>query len=124
MSGGRVEWWGIVDIYRDITSAYLALKGIFTEYSNDIEDTPLHQSIQLYPNPATDRIMLTVDQPLKGYLQFTISTIFGLMLASDGIEANGYTVEIPLTPYGLPKGAYVLCLKGESVWLNSLLFIQ
>jgi hypothetical protein len=118
------EWWGIVDIFRTKTAAYHLLEQEFSWYANDIEDHYRKQTYHLYPNPATDRVMLTSDSPLDESLYLTISTISGTLFVTDWINSDGHVVDIPLVQYRLPEGAYLLRLQGRTSWFHSLLFIQ
>ncbi len=58
------EWWGIVDIDRNITLAYTALKNAFTEFTAGNSENILSAKYRIYPNPVEDNLLF--DPPGDG----------------------------------------------------------
>lgn len=58
------EWWGIVDIDRNITLAYTALKNAFIEFTAGNNDNILQAKYRIYPNPVGDNLQF--DAPGEG----------------------------------------------------------
>jgi hypothetical protein len=118
------EWWGIVDIERNTTEAYVALKITFTEHALGIFDRPVVQKSRLVPNPATNKTVLLLSNPLFEIVELQISGLNGNQLVSIQLEVQGNSIEIPLDQYHLPDGVYFVSVTGKSIQTNSLLVKQ
>jgi hypothetical protein len=115
------EWWGIVDIERNKSLAYDALKVAFTEHALGIPDNPVLQKSYLVPNPATDKTILNLPKSLNESIELTISDIHGNILVSEMKEVQGSQIEILLDRYQLAGGVYLVSIVGKSLKSNSLL---
>ena len=113
-----------MDIHRNTTLAYAALKNAFTENASSVADPSSQQSIRIYPNPATDNVVLKLERPNIHNITISIATITGSIIASAEMDASAGEIVIPLNQYRLKKGMYILGAEGESLQSNMLLFIQ
>jgi hypothetical protein len=118
------EWWGIVDIYRNTTLAYDALKTAFTDFTTGTSDLAEFQKSILYPNPATTKTIVRLPKPVNENVELHISTLTGYLLVSDKITVSGSEIEIALKKYNLANGSYLVVVKGKSLIINTLLIKQ
>ncbi len=118
------EWWGIVDIERNKSLAYEALKAAFTEHALGVSDNLFMQKSLLVPNPATDKTILKLSKPLFENILLQISGLNGNQLISRQFVVRGDEIEIPLDQYQLSAGAYFITITGKSLQSNSLLIKQ
>lgn len=118
------EWWGIVDIYRNTTLAYAALKNAFTENASSIGDPFMQQSMQFYPNPATETAFLKIPESMTGHVTLSFFGISGNLIREEEIKPRGHDMEIPLNDYGLQKGVYLVKATNKSLNFNTLLLVQ
>jgi hypothetical protein len=115
------EWWGLVDINRNTTLAYDALKTAFTGFPSGASYTTLQQTTQLFPNPASEQTTLKLQSPINETIQVNISTSTGNLFVSNQIMVSGCEIEIPLNRYNLPNGIYFIPVIGKSLKINNLL---
>lgn len=118
------EWWGIVDIERNTTEAYTALKIAFTEHALGVFDRPVLQKSQLVPNPATNKTNLILSKSLFENVELRISGLNGNLLVSNQLAVNGNKIEILLEQYQLTSGVYFVSVIGKSIQTNCLLIKQ
>lgn len=118
------EWWGIVDIYRNTTLAYEALKTAFTDFTTGTSDLAEFQKSILYPNPATTKTIVRLQKPINENIVLHISTLTGFLLVSDKITVSGSEIEIALKKYNLANGSYLVSINGKSLAINTLLIKQ
>jgi len=77
--------------------------------------------ISLAPNPASTRLNLSVNQPVSGRLQLTLTSLAGQQVWITRLAGNSsnLTVNLPV----LTKGVYVVAItnsKGEKLFTNKL----
>jgi len=118
------EWWGIVDINRNTTLAYDALKTAFTDFTTETSDLGKFQKLILYPNPASTKTIVRLPKPINERIVLHISTLTGTCLVSDNISVYGSEIEIILGKYHLANGAYTLSVNSKSLNFNTLLIKQ
>jgi hypothetical protein len=77
--------------------------------------------ISLAPNPASTRLNLSVNQPVSGRLQLTLTSLTGQQVWATPLAGNSsnITVNLPV----VTKGVYVVAItnsKGEKLFINKL----
>jgi hypothetical protein len=117
------EWWGIVDIERNTTLAYDALKSAFTGFTG-IAYTQIGQKTHLFPNPAVSNTSLRLSEAINENIILNISSITGIELASETVLVSGSEIEIPLDRLKLSSGMYIISATGKSLKANNLLIVQ
>lgn len=118
------EWWGLVDIDRNATLAYGALKNAFTEHAAGINEITVSEKPMLYPNPAKDKLTITFSQSTNENIVLVISTLSGTQVISEQMIVNGNKIEISLNKYHLTNGMYLLSVIGNTLKFNHLLIKQ
>jgi hypothetical protein len=77
--------------------------------------------ISLAPNPASTRLNLSVNQPVSGKLQFTLTTMTGQQVWATTLAGNSSNTIVNLP--ALTKGVYVATItnsKGEKLFTNKV----
>ncbi|MFL5744575.1 MAG: T9SS type A sorting domain-containing protein [Niastella sp.] len=77
--------------------------------------------ISLAPNPASTRLNLSVNQPVSGRLQLTLTTLTGQQVWATRVAGNSSNITVNLP--ALTKGVYVVAItnsKGEKLFTNKL----
>jgi hypothetical protein len=101
------EWWGIVDINRNTTIAYDALKTAFNEYVTGTSDLAVPQEIILFPNPfnGSATFTFTVEKPSQVLLR--VFDNMGKLVAEpvNKVELNGQH-KVTWNAGDLPAGIY------------------
>lgn len=75
-------------------------------------DEVKQSSISLYPNPATNRIIIGIQQPLGNKLQLQLTDITGRKVWSKTLLSNSNS--IPLTLPVLSRGVYIISIVNDS----------
>jgi hypothetical protein len=70
-------------------------------------------SISIYPNPAWNRLALTISSVANESVKLTLRSILGQTVLSENIRITNGAETIPLHLPDLPSGEYVLTLEGE-----------
>lgn len=77
--------------------------------------------ISLAPNPASTRLNLSVNQPVSGRLQLTLTSLTGQQVWTTRLASNSSNLTMNLP--ALTKGVYVVAItnsKGEKLFTNKL----
>lgn len=77
--------------------------------------------ISLAPNPASTRLNLSVNQPVSGRLQLTLTSLTGQQVWATRLAGNSSSITVNLP--ALTKGVYVVAItnsKGEKLFTNKL----
>ena len=82
------------------------VKATFVDHTS--VETTVTQQIQLYPNPATDYVMVEGVAPAS---EVTLHCMTGERLYAGRADSRG-TLQIDLTPYA--DGVYLVCVAGET----------
>jgi hypothetical protein len=117
------EWWGIVDIERNTTLAYSAIKTSFSG-PTDIDNASTMQGYVLFPNPAVDKTTLKLEVPISEKVYLSISSITGSVLVSETLMVDGSEIIFSFDGYQLAKGVYNLSVRGKSVNITNLLVVR
>ncbi|MBG0860861.1 MAG: T9SS type A sorting domain-containing protein [Bacteroidales bacterium] len=115
------EWWGIVDINRNVTLAYNTLKVAFSGFTGGIENSRIQKGSLLFPNPAENRVNIKLSEPISEDLVLTISTITGNEVVSSPVQVSGREIEVSLYKFRLPVGIYIISAVGKTVRTRNLL---
>ncbi|MEO6455638.1 MAG: T9SS type A sorting domain-containing protein [Ginsengibacter sp.] len=78
-------------------------------------------SISLSPNPASNKIILSLSQPINGKLQLVLTTLAGQQVWSTMLAGNRASTTLYLP--ALTKGVYVASIinnKGEKIFYNKV----
>ena len=83
------------------------------------------QSLQAYvaPNPATDKAMVHFFNPAQGQVQFDLYSLQGQLMQRGAAEYSEGSQEFALSLEGLTKGFYLLRIKHEDGFCQSLKLI-
>jgi hypothetical protein len=107
------EWYGIVDIDRNITLSYTVLKNAFIDFISATDNSIELFKKSVYPIPVKDKINITSTEALNQNVTFNISTLSGSPVVSGVVWAEGNQILISLLPYNLPDGVYTLLISGK-----------
>jgi hypothetical protein len=75
--------------------------------------------VSLAPNPATNKLNLSVSQPVSGKLQLSLTSLAGQPVWTTSVSGNNTVVNLP----ALTKGVYIATItnsKGEKLFTNKL----
>jgi len=118
------EWWGLVDINRNTTPAFDAIKNAFTQFTTGIESKEVNQETVLFPNPAKLEANLRLSKPTHENIVVNISTTTGSVLVSEPMVVNGIEIRIALEKFNLAKGTYIISITGKTLNINKLLILR
>ena len=96
----------ILQTKRFKVTANTAVKATFAD--NTGVETTVTQQVQLYPNPATDYLLVEGVAPAS---EVTLHSMTGERLYAGRADDRG-TLQIDLTPYA--DGVYLVCVAGET----------
>ncbi len=80
------------------------------------------KSVKLYPNPATDFLVIRFEMPVAKTVKLQLHTIIGNELETDAEVVDEF--EIHLKVKDLPVGYYLLALQDDSHQRNSFKFLK
>lgn len=125
-SGNIYSAWAQGDQARQIArrtasvrSYSVGMLGLQEEWLKDLD-------IQLYPNPASESVMVTLNVPTAGIYQFSLFDLNGrkiISIAEVPLGANRQEVKLPL-PAGFPPGIYLVQIQSEHVVFNRKLIVK
>ena len=81
------------------------------------DETP---SLQVFPNPASDQVTVTVPV-LRGAARLTIHNALGQLVQERAVESAG---SVELNTAGLAPGIYILSLHGNGLYLHQRLVLE
>ena len=84
------------------------VKATFADNTGVEVETTVTQQVKLYPNPATDHIIVEGVAPAS---EVTLHSMTGERLYAGRADSRG-TLQIDLTPYA--DGVYLVCVAGET----------
>ena len=84
----------------------MTIKATFVDHTG--VETTVTQQVQLYPNPATDYVIVEGVAPAS---EVTLHSMTGERLYAGRADSRG-TLQIDLTPYA--DGVYLVCVAGET----------
>ena len=87
------------------------------DYNND-----QLKSVKLYPNPATDYLVIRFETPIARRVSIQLHTIIGNQLEPEAEIVDEF--EIHLRVKDLPTGYYLLAVKDEGHQRNSFKFLK
>ena len=96
----------------------LAVTGTGTPVTSILQENATNSLVNLFPNPATDKLFLTINTNTGDYKTIEITNIYGQKIYSKNCSDN---MEVDLV--GVSKGIYYLTLKGDG-GLYSIKFIK
>ena len=74
-----------------------------------VDDSPFENQINIYPNPATSRLNLYIDNSLTyNNSNISINSIFGNIITLPTPSVNGNQMQYDITT--LPQGIYCICI--------------
>ena len=82
----------------------------------------LLKAVKLYPNPATDFLVIRFEAPIARTVKLQLHTIIGNELEADAELVDEY--EIHLRVKDLPSGYYLLSMKDDGHQRNSFKFLK
>jgi hypothetical protein len=118
------EWWGIVDIDRNITLSYTSLKNAFALLATGNDELTAEDNYLLYPTLTKDKVTVTFPRPTIENIALNISTVSGSQVVSEEMMVNGSNMELSLNRYNLPKGMYILSITGISLKFHHVVIKQ
>ena len=89
-----------------VVKGVTVVKATFVDHTG--VETTVTQQIQLYPNPATDYVIVEGVAPAS---EVTLHSMTGERLYAGRADSRG-TLQIDLTPYA--DGVYLVCVAGET----------
>lgn len=81
------------------------------------ESQIVEKQVQLYPNPATDYLVVKLSVPRAGSVELAMHSVIGNALNIDRAIVNDY--EVRLSVRDLPSGYYFLSIRDEESDLKS-----
>lgn len=79
----------------------------------------LHNSVQVFPNPAADYLQVQVPVTVKGRVVLQVTDASGKLVRSMSFEATGNSLATTINLAGLTKGLYLLRIKGATDQLST-----
>ena len=118
---GRIDNAGKATIAEAVTNGYVngSSAGI---YENDTEQ--IDAMFKLYPNPATDYAVISVDLDVTAEVTVAISDLSGKMIGSRNYGSLGGTQEIVLNTGQLDAGVYVIELTADGNKMTKRLIVE
>jgi len=80
----------------------------FCQEITSVEETQAEPAFSIYPNPATDKIAVQIENNFSGTAQ--LKTIGGKIIAVKNFDSGKFEISLS----GLSKGIYMLTLYAES----------
>jgi hypothetical protein len=118
---GTIDNAGKATIAEAVTNGYVngSSAGI---YENDTEQ--IDAMFKLYPNPATDYAVISVDLDVTAEVTVAISDLSGKMIGSRNYGSLGGTQEIVLNTGQLDAGVYVIELTADGNKMTKRLIVE
>ena len=107
-----LRYFGVIIVL--IGAANLSLAQDNTFYS---ESQIVEKQVQLYPNPATEYLVVKLSAPRANAVELAMHSVIGNTLNVDRTTINDY--EVRLSVRDLPSGYYFLSIKDEESDLKS-----
>ena len=96
----------ITDTKKVVVTDNVTIKATFVDHTG--VETAVTQQVQLYPNPATDHLIVEGVAPAS---EVTLHSMTGERLYACRADSRG-VLQIDLTPYA--DGVYLVCVAGET----------
>lgn len=106
------RYFWLVTVFVAATNLGFAQNNTFYSESQSVE-----KQVQLYPNPATDYLVVKLSAPRASAVQLAMHSVIGNVLPMDRAIINDY--EVRLSVRDLPSGYYFLTIKDEESDLKS-----
>lgn len=85
-----------------------------------IEENTISLKAQIYPNPATDVLMLTVENTDFKNLNYQLMDASGKLLSQDRVNRNATSIDVST----LPNGSYFVRVLSKSKLLKTFTIIK
>lgn len=86
-------------------------EGVFAETSG------VGKAVQMYPNPATDYLIIKLQSPHAGSVKLAMHSVIGNILNIEKEQIDDYEVRVRVKD--LPSGYYFLSIKEEESGLKA-----
>ena len=93
----------------------------YTKYTS-IADVKSKNNLNLYPNPAQDKLLIATDNGIHPQAQLYIFDSFGKLVYSQKINNNSQNIEIDIQ--NLPSGLYFIRMTLRGEVLGSSKFVK
>lgn len=124
-SGGSLSYTvGQIDYSVISDNEGLITEGVQQPYeiygTTDVDDGRIDLSAQVFPNPAMDRLTLSIDQHLPEDLHFTMHTNDGKLIENGKITSPQEEIRVS----ELPQGIYILRVFSKQQTLKTFKIIK
>ena len=114
LTGGNYQ----VQIYEN--ACWSAFSDSFNYIVAAISSSNFHNKLKIYPNPAEDKLDITLDSKLiHGEYQIEVFTIFGQKVIELNQNAAQMTDSFNLSVSGLSSGKYIICVTSDKHFIGT-----